>query len=258
MEKKLQLFLSSSLILILLSFLPLYEAFDIYKNKSDANQQYIVSNMTINPKNIDEATAKDVDVSGVSFTHEFVSMDNKPVLVHDLKAYQHAFKNNKIYNRTIEYDNQKIEIEVDLKKRVVNKITIDKKETHPEIKVNENINQLLDNSKMLFEKGRISGNAGLLLIHEKDASYETYLLANHQASQYFNQNKEAIKHNGVWLNRLIEADFKLLKTQKISHYVFILFIFYPLLTMIFGLFLLYICILRIRYLIQHKKFKWLK
>lgn len=93
MEKRVKIYLCIAAILILLSLLPLLEAYMLHSNRQTANNERLLTELTIDKKNITEVNAADnINVDMISVEHIFTDDKGKEIVAHNMDGYQKLMK----------------------------------------------------------------------------------------------------------------------------------------------------------------------
>lgn len=247
MEKRVKIYLGIGAILILISLLPIIEAYQLHHNRQQAYKERLLTELIIDEHNINEVNADDnINVDMISVEHIFTDDKGKEIVAHSLKDYQQLMKTSQTYRRTYQLDDQSIQIIEQIAKKRVKEIYINKDKINVDIKTREDINHHYIKTPIIFEK-KISTGETLLMVFNQNKNVIQYVaIQSHAKNINGKTTLETINLDGVWNNRLNLVGFKILPEQHISHYIFYLFIFYPLLTLILGIFLCYICYLRVK------------
>lgn len=128
----------------------------------------------------------------------------------------------------------------------MSEILINKKKVNINIKTIQQLNNHYVYTSLIFEKKIATGETLLMLMQQNKEDIRYIGLQSHDDNTVGKTTLEAIDLDGVWNNRMNLVGFNTLPKQHLSYYIFHLFIFYPLLTLILGLFLCYICYLRVK------------
>lgn len=247
MEKRVKIYLCIAAILILLSLLPLLEAYMLHSNRQTANNERLLTELTINKKNITEVNAADnINVDMISVEHIFTDDKGKEIVAHNLDEYQKLMKKSVSYSRTYQLGDQTIKITENINKKRVSEILINKMKVNINIKTIQQLNNHYVYTPLIFEKKIATGETLLMLMQQNKEDIRYIGLQSHDDNTVGKTTLEAIDLDGVWNNRMNLVGFNILPKQHLSYYIFHLFIFYPLLTLILGLFLCYICYLRVK------------
>lgn len=247
MEKRVKLYLVIATILILISLLPLLDAYQLHNNKQIAAKERLLSTININKKNITEVSADDnINVDMITVEHIFQDYNNKETVAHDVSQYDKLMNESKYYIRTYQLSGQLIQLKEDIKAKKVNEIIINKKKIYTNIKTNRSLNHHYVDSPIIYEKQIATGETLIMLMHETKKDIQFIGMASHSDNMIGRITLKQMGLDGIWNNRMNLVGFNLLPQQHLSHYFFNVFIFYPLLTLILGLFLCYICYLRVK------------
>lgn len=247
MEKRVKIYLCIAAILILLSLLPLLEAYMLHSNRQTANNERLLTELTIDKKNITEVNAADnINVDMISVEHIFTDDKGKEIVAHNLDEYQKLMKKSVSYSRTYQLGDQTIKITENINKKRVSEILINKMKVNINIKTIQQLNNHYVYTPLIFEKKIATGETLLMLMQQNKEDIRYIGLQSHDDNTVGKTTLEAIDLDGVWNNRMNLVGFNALPKQHLSYYIFHLFIFYPLLTLILGLFLCYICYLRVK------------
>ncbi len=247
MEKRVKIYLCIAAILILLSLLPLLEAYMLHSNRQTANNERLLTELTIDKKNITEVNAADnINVDMISVEHIFTDDKGKEIVAHNLDGYQKLMKKSVSYSRTYQLGDQTIQITENINKKRVSEILINKMKVNINIKTIQQLNNHYVYTPLIFEKKIATGETLLMLMQQNKEDIRYIGLQSHDDNAVGKTTLEAIDLDGVWNNRMNLVGFNTLPKQHLSYYIFHLFIFYPLLTLILGLFLCYICYLRVK------------
>ena len=247
MEKRVKIYLCIAAILILLSLLPLLEAYMLHSNRQTANNERLLTELTIDKKNITEVNAADnINVDMISVEHIFTDDKGKEIVAHNLDGYQKLMKKSVSYSRTYQLGDQTIQITENINKKRVSEILINKMKVNINIKTIQQLNNHYVYTSLIFEKKIATGETLLMLMQQNKEDIRYIGLQSHDDNTVGKTTLEAIDLDGVWNNRMNLVGFNTLPKQHLSYYIFHLFIFYPLLTLILGLFLCYICYLRVK------------
>lgn len=247
MEKRVKIYLCIAAILILLSLLPLLEAYMLHSNRQNANNERLLTELTIDKKNITEVNAADnINVDMISVEHIFTDDKGKEIVAHNLDGYQKLMKKSVSYSRTYQLGDQTIQITENIHKKRVSEILINKMKVNINIKTIQQLNNHYVYTSLIFEKKIATGETLLMLMQQNKEDIRYIGLQSHDDNTVGKTTLEAIDLDGVWNNRMNLVGFNTLPKQHLSYYIFHLFIFYPLLTLILGLFLCYICYLRVK------------
>lgn len=247
MEKRVKIYLCIAAILILLSLLPLLEAYMLHSNRQNANNERLLTELTIDKKNITEVNAADnINVDMISVEHIFTDDKGKEIVAHNLDEYQKLMKKSVSYSRTYQLGDQTIQITENIHKKRVSEILINKMKVNINIKTIQQLNNHYVYTPLIFEKKIATGETLLMLMQQNKEDIRYIGLQSHDDNTVGKTTLEAIDLGGVWNNRINLVGFNTLPKQHLSYYIFHLFIFYPLLTLILGLFLCYICYLRVK------------
>ncbi|QYA43463.1 hypothetical protein KYI11_06050 [Macrococcoides bohemicum] len=247
MEKRVKIYLCIAAILILLSLLPLLEAYMLHSNRQTANNERLLTELTIDKKNITEVNAADnINVDMISVEHIFTDDKGKEIVAHNLDGYQKLMKKSVSYSRTYQLGDQTIQITENINKKRVSEILINKMKVNINIKTIQQLNNHYVYTPLIFEKKIATGETLLMLMQQNKEDIRYIGLQSHDDNTVGKTTLEAIDLDGVWNNRMNLVGFNTLPKQHLSYYIFHLFIFYPLLTLILGLFLCYICYLRVK------------
>lgn len=247
MEKRVKIYLCIAAILILLSLLPLLEAYMLHSNRQNANNERLLTELTIDKKNITEVNAADnINVDMISVEHIFTDDKGKEIVAHNLDGYQKLMKKSVSYSRTYQLGDQTIRITENINKKRVSEILINKMKVNINIKTIQQLNNHYVYTPLIFEKKIATGETLLMLMQQNKEDIRYIGLQSHDDNTVGKTTLEAIDLDGVWNNRMNLVGFNTLPKQHLSYYIFHLFIFYPLLTLILGLFLCYICYLRVK------------
>lgn len=247
MEKRVKIYLCIAAILILLSLLPLLEAYMLHSNRQNANNERLLTELTIDKKNITEVNAADnINVDMISVEHIFTDDKGKEIVAHNLDEYQKLMKKSVSYSRTYQLGDQTIQITENIHKKRVSEILINKMKVNINIKTIQQLNNHYVYTPLIFEKKIATGETLLMLMQQNKEDIRYIGLQSHDDNTVGKTTLEAIDLDGVWNNRMNLVGFNTLPKQHLSYYIFHLFIFYPLLTLILGLFLCYICYLRVK------------
>lgn len=247
MEKRVKIYLCIAAILILLSLLPLLEAYKLHSNRQSANNERLLTELTIDNKNITEVNAADnINVDMISVEHIFIDDKGKEIVAHNMDEYKKLMKKSVSYSRMYQLDDQTLQITENINKKRVSEILINKKKVNINIKTIQQLNNHYVNTPLIFEKKIETGETLLMLMQQNKEDIRYIGLQSHDDNTVGKTTLDAIDLDGVWNNRINLVGFTTLPKQYLSHYFFHLFIFYPLLTLILGLFLCYICYLRVK------------
>lgn len=247
MEKRVKIYLCIAAILILLSLLPLFEAYMLHSNRQNANNERLLTELTIDKKNITEVNAADnINVDMISVEHIFTDDKGKEIVAHNLDGYQKLMNKSVSYSRTYQLGDQTIQITENINKKRVSEILINKMKVNINIKTIQQLNNHYVYTPLIFEKKITTGETLLMLMQQNKEDIRYIGLQSHDDNTVGKTTLEAIDLDGVWNNRMNLVGFNTLPKQHLSYYIFHLFIFYPLLTLILGLFLCYICYLRVK------------
>lgn len=247
MEKRVKIYLCIAAILILLSLLPLLEAYMLHSNRQTANNERLLTELTIDKKNITEVNAADnINVDMISVEHIFTDDKGKEIVAHNMDGYQKLMKKSVSYSRTYQLGDQTIQFTENINKKRVSEILINKKKVNINIKTIQQLNNHYVYTPLIFEKKIATGETLLMLMQQNKEDIRYIGLQSHDDNTVGKTTLEAIDLDGVWNNRMNLVGFNTLPKQHLSYYIFHLFIFYPLLTLILGLFLCYICYLRVK------------
>ncbi len=247
MEKRVKIYLCIAAILILLSLLPLLEAYMLHSNRQTANNERLLTELTIDKKNITEVNAADnINVDMISVEHIFTDDKGKEIVAHSMDEYQKLMKKSVSYSRTYQLGDQTIQFTENINKKRVSEILINKKKVNINIKTIQQLNNHYVYTSLIFEKKIATGETLLMLMQQNKEDIRYIGLQSHDDNTVGKTTLEAIDLDGVWNNRMNLVGFNTLPKQHLSYYIFHLFIFYPLLTLILGLFLCYICYLRVK------------
>ncbi|ATD30520.1 hypothetical protein ACN5ZK_09685 [Macrococcoides bohemicum] len=247
MEKRVKIYLCIAAILILLSLLPLLEAYMLHSNRQTANNERLLTELTIDKKNITEVNAADnINVDMISVEHIFTDDKGKEIVAHNMDGYQKLMKKSVSYSRTYQLGDQTIQFTENINKKRVSEILINKKKVNINIKTIQQLNNHYVYTSLIFEKKIATGETLLMLMQQNKEDIRYIGLQSHDDNTVGKTTLEAIDLDGVWNNRMNLVGFNTLPKQHLSYYIFHLFIFYPLLTLILGLFLCYICYLRVK------------
>lgn len=247
MEKRVKIYLGISAILILISLLPLIEAYQQYNNRQIAKKEHLLTELTIDKSNITEVNAADnINVDSITVEHIFKDDSDKEIVAHNIKQYNDLMKRSKYYIRTYQLGDQLIQINEDIKDKQVSKIKINKQNVNVNISTQNKLNNHYINSPIIYEKFIESGETLLMVMHQDKDVIQYIGMHSHTNNMIGKISLDMIDIDGVWNNRMNLVGFKTLPKQHLSFYIFNVFIFYPLITLILGLFLCYICILRIK------------
>ncbi|MFC6119041.1 hypothetical protein ACFPVV_10495 [Macrococcoides bohemicum] len=247
MEKRVKIYLCIAAILILLSLLPLLEAYMLHSNRQTANNERLLTELTIDKKNITEVNAADnINVDMISVEHIFTDDKGKEIVAHSMDEYQKLMKKSVSYSRTYQLGDQTIQFTENINKKRVSEILINKKKVNINIKTIQQLNNHYVYTPLIFEKKIATGETLLMLMQQNKEDIRYIGLQSHDDNTVGKTTLEAIDLDGVWNNRMNLVGFNTLPKQYLSYYIFHLSIFYPLLTLILGLFLCYICYLRVK------------
>ncbi|UTH17352.1 hypothetical protein [Macrococcus epidermidis] len=247
MEKRVKIYLCIAAILILLSLLPLLEAYKLHSNRQGANNERLLTELTIDKKNITEVKAADnINVDMISVEHIFIDDKGKEIVAHNMDEYQRLMKKSKIYSREYQLGDQALILTEDISKKRVKEIRVNKQKVNMKIKTIQQLNNHYVNTPLIFEKKIATGETLLMLMQQNKEDIRYIGLQSHDDNTVGKTTLESIDLDGVWNNRINLVGFNTLPKQHLSHYIFHLFIFYPLLTLILALFLCYICYLRVK------------
>lgn len=247
MEKRVKIYLCIAAILILLSLLPLLEAYMLHSNRQTANNERLLTELTIDKKNITEVNAADnINVDMISVEHIFTDDKGKEIVAHNMDGYQKLMKKSVSYSRTYQLGDQTIQFTENINKKRVSEILINKNKVNINIKTIQQLNNHYVYTSLIFEKKIATGETLLMLMQQNKEDIRYIGLQSHDDNTVGKTTLEAIDLDGVWNNRMNLVGFNTLPKQHLSYYIFHLFIFYPLLTLILGLFLCYICYLRVK------------
>lgn len=247
MEKRVKIYLCIAAILILLSLVPLLEAYKLHSNRQTANNERLLTELTIDQKNITEVKAADnINVDMISVEHIFIDDKGKEIVAHNMDEYQKLMKKSVSYSRMYQLDDQNLQITENINKKRVSEILINKKKVNINIKTIQQLNNHYVNTPLIFEKKIATGETLLMIMQQHKEDIRYIGLQSHDDNTVGKTTLDAIDLDGLWNNRINLVGFTTLPKQHLSHYFFHLFIFYPLLTLILGLFLCYICYLRVK------------
>lgn len=247
MEKRVKIYLGFAAILILLSLLPLLEAYKLHSNRQAANSKYLLTELTIDKNNITEVNASDnINVDMIAVEHIFTDDKGKETAAHTHEAYQSLMRKSVYYSRTYQLEDQTLQLTENIHKKRVSEILINKRKVNINIKTMQQLNNHYVNTPLIFEKKIASGETLLMLMQQDKEDIRYIGLRSHADNMVGKTTLNKIDLDGVWNNRINLVGFTALPRQHLSHYIFNLFIFYPLLTLILGLFLCYICYLRVK------------
>ncbi|WP_414052671.1 hypothetical protein [Macrococcus animalis] len=247
MEKHVKLYLGIATILILMSILPLLDAYQLHNNKQIAAKERLLSTIEINKNNITEVSAEEnINVDMITVEHIFQDHKNKETVAHNVSQYDKLMKESKYYIRTYQLSDQLIQLKEDIKAKKVNELIINKKKINTNIKTNRSLYHHYVDSPIIYEKKIATGETLIMLMHQTKRDIHYIGMASHSDNIIGKITLKQIDLDGIWNNRINIVGFDILSEQHLSHYFFNVFIFYPLLTLILGVFLCYICYLRVK------------
>ncbi|MCE4957222.1 hypothetical protein [Macrococcoides caseolyticum] len=247
MEKRVKIYLGVAAILILLSLLPLLEAYQLHNNRQIASKERLLTELSIDKNNIRAVIANDnINVDMITVEHIFKDAKGKEIVAHKNVDYNRLMKKSATYTRSYQIGDQIVQLIEDIQDKRVKTIIINKKKVNVDIRTQKQLNNHYINTRVIYEKKIATGETLLMVMAQHKEEIQYIGMRSHRDNLIGKTTLEKIDLDGAWNNRLNLVGFETLPKQHMNHYFFNLFIFYPLLTLILGLFLCYICYLRVK------------
>lgn len=226
MEKRVKIYLGIAAILILLSLMPLLEAYKLHNNRQVARHERLLTELTIDKQNITQVNAADnINVDMISVEHIFVDAKGKEIVAHNMDDYNKLINTSTSYIRTYQLGDQILQITESLKDKLVSEVKLNKKKTKLKIKTNDTINQHYIKTPIIYEKKIKTGETLLMLMQQTKQDIQYIGMQSHTDNMIGKTTLDKIDLDGPWNNRLNLVGFETLAKQHIMHYIFYCFIF---------------------------------